>query len=363
MNHSTAPVLVITGMHRSGTSVITAAFASAGLDVGPRLMPAAQGNPHGHFEDLDFVSLHERILRANGIAREGFTVAVDIPVPPSLSEEARTLIEQRREGGKAWGWKDPRTTLFLEWWADLLPDARFILLVRSPAEAIDSLFRRGDDAFALNPVFALDVWMAYNRRIHEFALAHPDRCLVVDSETAVADPSTVVATVQKRWSISLTEPEMVVDQRLFQRQVIRGRRALVSLLRPDATRLYATLATLAGRTDVEAEPAANQHEPVVQAVEEWARGARSDALAIRTATEIDSLSQQIELLIQERDDAQREIELLLQRPIQEPAPKKPLRKRLSREAKRLASQAGWLVPGAGRAQRIPGSLPPLRGRE
>ena len=92
MCQSPAPILIITGMHRSGTSVVAAALASAGLHVGSRLMPGGRGNPRGHFEDLDFVSLHERILRANGIGTEGFTTATEIPVPPSLADEAVLLV-------------------------------------------------------------------------------------------------------------------------------------------------------------------------------------------------------------------------------------------------------------------------------
>jgi len=46
--------LVITGMHRSGTSLVASLFAGAGVNVGTRLIGASRGNDRGHWEDLDF---------------------------------------------------------------------------------------------------------------------------------------------------------------------------------------------------------------------------------------------------------------------------------------------------------------------
>jgi hypothetical protein len=45
------------------TSVVAKILQSSGVDLGAYLMPAAQSNPVGHFEDMQFVDLHERLLR------------------------------------------------------------------------------------------------------------------------------------------------------------------------------------------------------------------------------------------------------------------------------------------------------------
>jgi len=58
--------LVISGMHRSGTSLVASAFRAAGIDVGSDLLGADEGNPRGHFEDRDFVRLHEEMLVTTG---------------------------------------------------------------------------------------------------------------------------------------------------------------------------------------------------------------------------------------------------------------------------------------------------------
>ena len=71
INHS---VLIITGMHRSGTSLTTSLLQSAGVHIGDRLMNGGNGNTKGHFEDLDFVDLHRQSLEQQGISREGWTV-------------------------------------------------------------------------------------------------------------------------------------------------------------------------------------------------------------------------------------------------------------------------------------------------
>ena len=54
--------LIISGMHRSGTSLIAGMLAQAGVDLGDRLVPAARDNPLGFFEDADFVAFHERAV-------------------------------------------------------------------------------------------------------------------------------------------------------------------------------------------------------------------------------------------------------------------------------------------------------------
>ena len=62
------PVLIITGMHRSATSLTAMLLRSDGVNIGERLMPPTPENREGYFEDLDFVELHMRALWANGYA-------------------------------------------------------------------------------------------------------------------------------------------------------------------------------------------------------------------------------------------------------------------------------------------------------
>jgi hypothetical protein len=41
-----------------------------------------------------------------------------------------------------WGWKEPRATLFLDFWRATLPDLKFLALYRHYAQVVDSLLRR-----------------------------------------------------------------------------------------------------------------------------------------------------------------------------------------------------------------------------
>ena len=182
-SHATAPPpLVITGMHRSGTSLLASILAAAGVNVGDELIGATESNRKGHFEDIEFHRFHQRVLAANGLAREGLTCRTPVDVPAAARPEALDIVSRRRAPGRLWGWKDPRTTLFLDFWAEMLPDARFLFVFRPPWEVVDSLYRRGDEAIVMNPRLAVDVWCAYNRRILEFANAHADRCLLTTTE-------------------------------------------------------------------------------------------------------------------------------------------------------------------------------------
>ena len=56
--------LIVTGMHRSGTSFVASLLAAWNVRIGDRLLPADRGNPCGYFEDVDFLELNRRILVA-----------------------------------------------------------------------------------------------------------------------------------------------------------------------------------------------------------------------------------------------------------------------------------------------------------
>ena len=103
-------------------------------------------------------------------------------------------------------WKDLRTILFLDYWADLLPDASFVFVFRRPWKVVDSFFRRGDPAFVHNPAFAARVWLNYNRLIVRFITRHPERCVIREITQVSADPQEVFAAVGDRFGIPLGEP-------------------------------------------------------------------------------------------------------------------------------------------------------------
>ncbi len=277
--HGHPPALVIGGMHRSGTSLTASLIAGAGVHLGDSLMAPAESNPKGHYEDLDFYHLHQRMLAANGLSTDGFTCQETIDPPASARVEAAELVRNRRATNRPWGWKDPRTILFLDFWAALVPEARWLFVVRSPEEVIDSLFRRGDTAFIVNPRHALDVWVAYARRILDFVQRHTERAAVVDVTRVANDPAGIVTVASTLMGIELVSPAPTYEPGLLMAGQPDHRTAFVLAARPEAHDLYTELLRLSGIDTTSLTP----HGPIRMTdvaeagIAEWAASCRNRA--------------------------------------------------------------------------------------
>jgi GT2 family glycosyltransferase len=239
-------IFIITGMHRSGTSLAAALLQSAGVDIGHRLLPPAQGNIKGYFEDLDFVEFHENILSAQGISKAGWTLADNIQVPEQFLERARTLIYHHNSTEHLWGWKDPRTTLFLNFWKSLIPDGIFLLIYRTPWDVIDSLYRRrnlGDEIFDSNPNFALNTWLNYNKKIINFYDDFSDQCILCSMAHIAKEPNILVTAIKEKFGIDLNFPASdIYDNSLLSKHSFSSHRpTLIQHYFPTAWELYQEL--------------------------------------------------------------------------------------------------------------------------
>lgn len=271
------PPLVVTGMHRSGTSLAASLVAGAGIDVGRQLMGASRGNERGHYEDLDFYEFHARVLRAHGAGAEGFACVESLSVPESLRPAAAALVEARAQAGVPWGWKDPRTCLFLDFWGDLVPEARFLFVFRSPWDVMDSLFRRGDEVFAANPAHAARVWLEYNRRIVDFLRRNRTRSLLVEVGQLAADPAGVFAAIRSRLVVPVGQPPERFERELLARDETAARASLVACFLPEAVALYDEMRGLAGMPERGSASSAGGAAVPEQAIREWARASAAGA--------------------------------------------------------------------------------------
>ncbi len=246
-SESKQPVLIITGMHRSATSLTAMLLQSAGINIGQRLMPSTSENCDGYFEDLDFVEFHMRALRANGYADNGILAGGRLAMPERLVTEAVSLADARAGSPGPWGWKDPRTVLFLDFWKELLPDAAHVFVFRSPWEVVDSLFRRGtDEAICTNPPLALECWVHYNSLIRDFVVRHPTACSLVEASDIANRPRTVLAGIQEHLGIALAEPESLSREGMLTSLAGSLREKFLWECAPQAAELYDELRSIAG---------------------------------------------------------------------------------------------------------------------
>ncbi len=165
----TQTAICIAGAHRSGTSMVTRLLHCCGLELGPRseLMPPQADNPEGFWEHLGFVALNDQLLSELGGAWD---------LPPGADEDltsarldplrlkARLLLE-KFDSASVWGWKDPRNSLTLPFWQQLLPRLKTIVVVRNPLEVAHSMRERNGNSYS----FGLRLWEIYNGRLLEAA--------------------------------------------------------------------------------------------------------------------------------------------------------------------------------------------------
>ena len=117
--------LIVTGMHRSGTSLVASLLPHMGIKLGPLFIPADFRNPRGYYEDVDFVRLQQAMIQHclpsadRGCPDWGWTESETFHDEhlDSFHAQAAALLKSRAQTGEMWGWKDPRTTLFLDFWA------------------------------------------------------------------------------------------------------------------------------------------------------------------------------------------------------------------------------------------------------
>src|SRR3712207_1291125 len=135
-------ILIILGMHRSGTSLVAQWLCKCGLQIGDRLAGPGSGNVEGYFEDLDFLRLHESILINNKLPSTGLITKALMEIDKDSITGLQSLLQFKSNLYQQWAWKEPRTCLFLKQYSNLLPDAKYIVLIRDFNDVVDSLIRR-----------------------------------------------------------------------------------------------------------------------------------------------------------------------------------------------------------------------------
>lgn len=152
------PPIIIIGMHRSGTSLVTRLLEQLGLFVGRE--------KDTNNESLFFQELNDWILCQAGATwdnplstewliqdEEGSSLIADYLSSILNSPASRSYFGQwnhlrYRTGfglGDLWGWKDPRNTFTLPVWLGLFPDAKIVHVRRHGVDVAQSLRRRGDE--------------------------------------------------------------------------------------------------------------------------------------------------------------------------------------------------------------------------
>ncbi|MDJ0689404.1 MAG: glycosyltransferase [Xenococcaceae cyanobacterium MO_188.B32] len=276
-------IIVITGMHRSGTSLTASICQNAGVDIGTKLMGSNRSNSKGHFENLDFLDLHKKILQSQGMNDAGYTLQEKIDVEEHYKEEAKKIIAENSRS-QIWGWKDPRTTLFLDFWADLLPEAFFLLVYRSPWEVVDSLYRRSveelisghpNQLFLSHPDLAVKIWSNYNQKILEFYDKFPERCHLTSIYQVTENTKLFIDTINSKFNINLSVPDTkIYDNSLLRTEITNVPGAtIVNHYFPQALNIYKELELKANRID-EADgqswcPEINSSRYRVKAFQNW----------------------------------------------------------------------------------------------
>ncbi len=194
-------VVIVLGMHRSGTSALTRGLQALNLDLGENLTEAVEGNnDKGFWEDREVVAINEVLLERLGGHWDSLTPLderqLDAQLTVDLEERAVRYLDERFRTSPLLGLKDPRISRLLPFWRRLLErqdiEANYVICVRHPLSVARSLALR--DGFSTAKSLAL--WQQHTLD----ALRHSDdsRRLVICYEYLMGDPEGQVMRMAAR---------------------------------------------------------------------------------------------------------------------------------------------------------------------
>jgi hypothetical protein len=198
-----APLLII-GMHRTGTSLLSRVLNDAGIYMGAIRDHNGESFPilGVNQELLPDWTQPQRVTTGIGHAKRAILAA-----HYQLPNEARWRLWPFRN--HCWGWKDPRTTFTLKAWMQLFPDLRVVHMRRQPEAVIKSLLARsgkpGEATFGLSQDAAFALHMQYENEALTYGEWGADRYLEVHYEKLVARDPEQISALNKFCGVDVTE--------------------------------------------------------------------------------------------------------------------------------------------------------------
>jgi hypothetical protein len=207
--------IIVCGMHRSGTSLISKILSEMGVFMG--------SDVEVNHESLNFLLLNDQLLahahsfwdEIEGASsffnnKEAMNQAVDLIknqylnkkfFKPYLGSKYVKTIPQK------WGWKDPRNTITFPLWHSVFKNAKFLFIYRNGVDSIASLVNREHkqdfditipaySSRCMNLDSAFGLWEDYN----QFFFAHKhiiknDNLLEIKYEDFLQEPNNYLSKI------------------------------------------------------------------------------------------------------------------------------------------------------------------------
>ncbi len=234
----TDKIVIITGCHRSGTSLTAYICSELGVQLGNNLLVGPKfSNPDGHFEDLDLLNIHDKVLLENHMLWHNIDKAFHIDRYNDLLRSLDkhnywyVLYEQKIKKyntiDTCFGYKDPRLSVFLDIVVDKIRREKrydniintpvILLCWRNPHSIAHSLIKR--DHFTLPK--ALSVAAQYQFILSTVIVPHLIRhnipTLHIQFEQLVRRPDKIVPVIQSflyKYIPQLAHPKQLLEHRL-----------------------------------------------------------------------------------------------------------------------------------------------------
>ena len=154
-DHEKKPVVVVLGVHRSGTSLSARVLNGLGIRFGDKLIPGRSDNPAGFFEHRGVLEQTKSLDYKLGVApfQNGGIVPCkeswwDDPDIAGEKSALKKILEQELElGDGVFGFKDPRSLYYLPMWQGIFSELnlmpRYVLALRNVNDVILSMMKRG----------------------------------------------------------------------------------------------------------------------------------------------------------------------------------------------------------------------------
>ena len=203
-------IIVVLGMHRSGTSVVARCMKVLGAETGDSLIPAQKDNPKGFYEDKDILELDEEMLGFLGSSWEATNI-VSLQQIEELFESdffirACNLLEKKLQHYPIFVIKEPRMVVLLPFWRKVFVECslnvKYVIAIRNPLSVASSLEKRN----GMDPAFGVTLWFGYVLRSLQETVE--DERVLVDYDRILLYPKKEVQRLSEMLGLPFSSHEL-----------------------------------------------------------------------------------------------------------------------------------------------------------